>query len=654
MQSLSGDNATLQFRAAMQAAGLDYPGDIIPDGRLQRFKVNGDRTPDGWYVFHPDGVPAGAFGYWKRDISETWCAKPDHYLTPAERAENERRWREAREQRDAEQRKLQKAAKTKASRIWNESPPAPADHPYLQRKGVTIPGSRIAGDKLLIPLSDASGELHTLQYIAPDGKKRFLKDGRKQGAWFALGALANADQAYLCEGVATAASVYAATGLPAVAAMDAGNLESVALAIRKAHPALTLIFAADHDDPEHGNVGVAKATNAARQVSGIVVYPPAPKTDFNDLHLSDGLEAVRERLALAANVDSPIGEKQPPLHRFVMIEDFLKSPPNELSLIDGYLQLDSLAAYVGDSESFKSFILIDMTCHIATKTPYLGRDVKQGFVLYVAGEGENGIKKRFKAWFEHHNLPFQNIAITTVPAALCEPGNAERLVEEIQAFIKEVGVTPVLIVLDTLNTNFGAGDENSTKDMTLFVNGMRALRIATHAAIVTAHHCGHNDKTRQRGSIVLTNSVDWSYLVERKPETMITTMTNKKSKDESKPPPVSFELVVKDLSWLDEKGRPMTSCVLVPTNYVPSEAKAKPLPEQQRKALKLLDELYQQQRSNLEAAGHDPNQARVTVADWYEAMRGICDNRGSRNRIRSSLIDGGHVRIENGFAYPTR
>lgn len=49
------------FRAAMVAAGLDFPGDIIPDGQLHRIKVNGDRGPNSWYVLHLPDEFAGLF-----------------------------------------------------------------------------------------------------------------------------------------------------------------------------------------------------------------------------------------------------------------------------------------------------------------------------------------------------------------------------------------------------------------------------------------------------------------------------------------------------------------------------------------------------------------------------------------------------------------
>ncbi len=289
-----------EFRAALSAAGLDTSAPIIPDGELHRFKANGDRSENGWYVLHADDPPAGAFGCWKRGISESWCSKPTDALSLQERAITQRRWQEDKAKRDAAQAARSKTAMTAASKIWDVSPPAPSDHPYLVRKGVKVPELRITGDALLVPLRDTAGILCSLQFIAPNGDKRFLKDGRKRGAFFTLGTLENADQAYICEGVATAASVHAASGIPVIAAMDTSNLAPVALAVREAYPDMTLIFAADHDDHEKGNVGMAKAVAAARRVRGLLVQPTTPGTDFNDLHLAEGLEAVRERLATAA------------------------------------------------------------------------------------------------------------------------------------------------------------------------------------------------------------------------------------------------------------------------------------------------------------------------------------------------------------------
>ena len=60
-------DAHQEFRAAMTDAGLVYTDSLIADGKIKRFHVEGDRpgSQNGWYIFHGDGIPAGAFGSWK-------------------------------------------------------------------------------------------------------------------------------------------------------------------------------------------------------------------------------------------------------------------------------------------------------------------------------------------------------------------------------------------------------------------------------------------------------------------------------------------------------------------------------------------------------------------------------------------------------------
>jgi putative DNA primase/helicase len=297
--------------------GLATVEPIVMDGELHRFTVEGDRSPNGWYVLHGDGLPAGVFGCWKRQISETWHARSAGEISPAERAELERKWRDARTKRDAAAAETAATAE-KARVIWDEAPPAAPDHPYLVRKGIAVAGLRQTGDRLLIPLRAICGELRSLQFIAPDGTKRFLKGGPKRAAFFTVGDVPPEGMIYLAEGLATAASVHEATGKPVIAAMDAGNLEPVATAIRRAYPGLTLIFAADHDQ-----AGIAKATAAARRVDGSIVYPKAPGTDFNDLHQAEGLEAVRDQLQPAARRQEP--------HEAVARAVTLRVSPGELA-----------------------------------------------------------------------------------------------------------------------------------------------------------------------------------------------------------------------------------------------------------------------------------------------------------------------------------
>lgn len=111
----------------------------------------------------------------------------------------------------------------------------------------------------------------------------------------------------IAEGYATAASIHEATGHPVVVAFNAGNLAAVTRALRQTYPHARLIVCADDDFETPGNPGLALASAAARQSSARVSVPTfgagrlAGETDFNDLHRTQGLDAVRAALDAAAH-----------------------------------------------------------------------------------------------------------------------------------------------------------------------------------------------------------------------------------------------------------------------------------------------------------------------------------------------------------------
>lgn len=78
-------------------------------------------------------------------------------------------------------------------------------HDYPTRKGVQPHGTRIEGDKLLIPMRDTAGMVHSLQTIAPDGTKMFMS-GRVMGCYSVS---ANPRARWIvCEGFATEAQAF--------------------------------------------------------------------------------------------------------------------------------------------------------------------------------------------------------------------------------------------------------------------------------------------------------------------------------------------------------------------------------------------------------------------------------------------------------------
>ena len=127
--------------------------------------------------------------------------------------------------------------------------------------------------------------------------------------------------------------------------------------------------------------------------------------DINDLACEGGTEALR--LAVANGRRVPKGSERDvsndePVRQFGFIR-LGSMPPIQPTnwLIKPFLESNSLAVMFGDPAAGKSFMAIDMACSIVTGTTWHGQRVKQGAVFYIAGEGLNNIRKRFRAWELH-------------------------------------------------------------------------------------------------------------------------------------------------------------------------------------------------------------------------------------------------------------
>lgn len=244
-----------QFAGAMRDAGISPPESIVGDGTLHRFSISGRPDDDaGWYVFHLDEIPAGAFGNWRTGMKSTWSAQTGTEMSAEDVRQARERQRRAKEAAEAQRKALASEVAKKAQSMWAGAPPASADHPYLVSKQVKSHGLRSYKESLLVPLSDG-GALISLQIIFPDGRKVFLKDSFSSGGGFILGSIARAETIVIGEGYATMASIHEATGLPCVVAFNAGNLSAVAEKVRERRPDADIIIAGDDDHKTPRNPG---------------------------------------------------------------------------------------------------------------------------------------------------------------------------------------------------------------------------------------------------------------------------------------------------------------------------------------------------------------------------------------------------------------
>lgn len=297
--------ALTEFEQALVNHGLE-PGEIVPDGQLHRCSSNGSgQDKAGYYALFDNGggVLGGFFGDWRTGLYETWFSTNAKDLSKKDREAFKASIEASRKQAQVQRQHEAETAAEKAVSIWEASTEAESGHPYLKKKQVPAYGLKQSKTgQLVIPVMDATGKVHSLQFIDPDGAKKFLTGGQIGGHCFAI--KGKREFFYVCEGYATGASIHQATGQTVICAFNAGNLKQVAQAVRTRHPKAGLIIVADNDQWTDGNPGKTKGMEAAKETKALFILPhfkdeSSHPTDFNDLARLEGLETVRLQLQAA-------------------------------------------------------------------------------------------------------------------------------------------------------------------------------------------------------------------------------------------------------------------------------------------------------------------------------------------------------------------
>lgn len=189
--------------------------------------------------------------------------------------------------------------------------------------------------------------------------------------------------------------------------------------------------------------------------------------------------------------------------RIYTIDQLAAMPPPKWQ-IRGIFQQRSLVILWGQPNAGKSFLALDWGLSTATGTPWLGREVHQGAVVYIAAEGVSGIAKRCLRWCDYHKMESpRNFGIIPEAFALIQNDELKSLAESIRDQMAE---RPALIVIDTLNRNLG-GSESSEDDMGAFIRAAELLQRAFDSTILIIHHTGWNVE-RERGHSSLRGAAD--------------------------------------------------------------------------------------------------------------------------------------------------
>lgn len=376
----------------------------------------------------------------------------------------------------------------------------------------------------------------------------------------------------------------------------------------------------------------------------------AAREEAREQGFAVGLDAQRLHAWSPDPVDD---ERKPGGFTFTRISDIIGEGLKPIQwLVRNYVEADSLALMFGDPGCGKSFAAIDLACCIATGTPWHRNKTTPGAVFYIAGEGQNGLARRFAAWSQHNSvsLAAAPLYVSRRPAQLCSATAAAEVANAVQELEDASGQTPALIVIDTLARNFGGADENSAQDMGAFISNLDTfLRASWEATVLVVHHSGHADKSRARGSTALKGALDAEYSLT-KDDTGVVRIEATKMKDAEQPPPLAFRLDTITLAGLeDEDGQPVTSAALSSVTHVPPPRAGKTgRGKNQSMALSLLAELLAQQRTKLERSGHNPDGARVKVDAWRDRLVDAGINKQRFYELRTTLVDAGLIEVEFG------
>jgi hypothetical protein len=181
----------------------------------------------------------------------------------------------------------------------------------------------------------------------------------------------------------------------------------------------------------------------------------------------------------------------------------VEAPP---PLVEGILPSDSHVQLFGASGSYKSFVALDLACHVATGLDWHGHSVKRGLVVYVCAEGGFGMKARVAAWKRSYNYSGKLGVYFFCSRVAITPKQSD-VAALISRILTKLPSQPSLVILDTKARNY-EGNENATEDESLFVVGCDLLRAAFGACIFVVHHTGWTEADRGRGSSAAYAALD--------------------------------------------------------------------------------------------------------------------------------------------------
>jgi hypothetical protein len=217
--------------------------------------------------------------------------------------------------------------------------------------------------------------------------------------------------------------------------------------------------------------------------------------------------------------------------RLLTIHDFLNRPVSR-PLIDKLLPASGqVNVLFGESNTFKSFLAIDMLSSVAHNISWHGQAVDPGPVLYVVTEGvQAAVTKRYRGWLEAHNIPeteWAKVKILDTPVAL----NHDEIVDKLIRTLNNQLAGVKLIVFDLQQGSMDGADGDADVAGP-WVKGTQKLSAVTLATQLHITHTGWADTKRARGHTHLWGSFSTRLQAEGDADAKTDTLSVQRHKDE--------------------------------------------------------------------------------------------------------------------------
>lgn len=532
---------------AMIASGMeDIPMGISFDsyGKSIRYHRFGKRDRGWYFAYVEDNIPVVVWGDWSDETRKGSFRGSNYYLLDAARkAIFDETVRIKNKLAEEEQQRKYSEAAQRATRIWESTKEADAGQEYITRKKLKgAYGSHVneAGE-LILPLFNQSGEIISVETIptVPGQDKQYTTGSTtKYGHWW-IGDK-NAQFVYLCEGFATAASVFEATNKTVFISYSSGNMERVATMLHSQGKIITII--ADNDTRQAGEKAAIKASKATGCNYFVIPNNGNPKvSDANDYEVIFG--NLKDIL--------PSVDKAKSIYRVILADEIIGRPSPIRWLIRGWIPQKSVGMVHGPSGSGKTNFIMDIACTLATASMDKdnptrwadGRRCRRCNIIYLCGEGYDGLKGRLNAWMvAHDRANIGNLGIIAHPFDLDKNDTVQSVITAIREGTPFESID--VIIIDTVN-RYMSGDENSAQDTRTFLNLTANIQEAFDCTLIYVHHTGNDEANikRGRGSSAWRGALDFEISVVKNEESGLRTATPVKMKDGELRKPIYGDIV---------------------------------------------------------------------------------------------------------------